>query len=255
MTQVGIFQIVLYFVLILLITKPMGAFMAAVFDGRRTWLHPVLRPIERLIYRACGVREEVEQRWSQYAGALLAFSFLSFFVLYLIQRLQGLLPFNPQGFGASNVSSDLAFNTAVSFMTNTNWQAYSGESTFSYFVQMAGLTVQNFLSAAAGIAVAIALIRGFARQQTETIGNFWADLTRATVYILLPISLVTALFLCSQGVVQNWKSYTEVHTVEGGKQVIAQGPVASQEAIKELGTNGGGFFNANSAHPYENPTP
>jgi K+-transporting ATPase ATPase A chain len=255
MTQLGIFQIVLYFALILLITKPMGAFMAAVFDGRRTWLHPALRPVERLIYLASGVREEVEQRWTQYAGALLAFSFLSFFILYLIQRLQGLLPFNPQGFGASQVSPDLAFNTAVSFMTNTNWQAYPGESTFSYFVQMAGLTVQNFVSAAAGIAVAIAFIRGFARQQTEAIGNFWVDLTRATVYILLPISLVAALFLCSQGVVQNWKSYTEVHTVEGGKQVIAQGPVASQEAIKELGTNGGGFFNANSAHPYENPTP
>jgi K+-transporting ATPase ATPase A chain len=166
-----------------------------------------------------------------------------------------MFPLNPQGFGAAQVRPDLAFNTAVSFMTNTNWQAYSGESTLSYFVQMVGLTVQNFLSAAAGIAVAIALIRGFARQQTQSIGTFWVDLTRATVYILLPISFVAALFFCSQGVVQNWKPYTEVQTVEGGKQVIAQGPVASQEAIKELGTNGGGFFNANSAHPYENPTP
>lgn len=255
MTENGILQILLYFIAILSITKPMGAFMTAVFDGRRTWLHPALRPVERLIYRASGVREDAEQRWTQYAGALLAFSFISFLLLYLIQRLQGWLPFNPQAFDASKVSPDLAFNTAVSFMTNTNWQAYSGESTFSYFVQMAGLTVQNFVSAAAGMAVAIALIRGFARQQTHAIGNFWVDLTRATVYILLPISLLAALFLCSQGVVQNWKAYIEVRTVEGGKQVIAQGPVASQEAIKELGTNGGGFFNANSAHPYENPTP
>jgi K+-transporting ATPase ATPase A chain len=255
MTQIGILQIVLYFVAILLITKPMGAFMTAVFESRRTWLHPVLRPIEKLVYRASRVREDVEQRWTQYTGAILAFSFCSFLGLYLIQRLQGWLPFNPQAFGASQVTPDLAFNTAVSFMTNTNWQAYSGESTFSYFVQMAGLAVQNFVSAAAGIAVAIALIRGFARQQAHTLGNFWVDLTRATVYILLPISLIAALFLCSQGVVQNWRPYTEAHTVEGGEQVIALGPVASQEAIKELGTNGGGFFNANSAHPFENPTP
>jgi K+-transporting ATPase ATPase A chain len=255
MTQIGVLQIVIYFTVILAITKPMGAFMTAVFEGRRTWLHRALGPLERLVYWVSGVREDAGQRWTQYAGALLAFSFVSFLLLYAIQRLQGVLPLNPQGFGAAKVSPDLAFNTAVSFVTNTNWQAYSGESTFSYFVQMVGLTVQNFASAAAGMAVAVAVIRGFARQQTQNIGNFWVDLTRATVYILLPISLTAALVLCSQGVVQNWKPYTEAQTVEGGKQVIAQGPVASQEAIKELGTNGGGFFNANSAHPYENPTP
>jgi K+-transporting ATPase ATPase A chain len=255
MTGNGLIQILLYFVAILLATKPMGAFMAAVFEGRRTILHRGLRPLERLTYRVSGIREDAEQRWTQYAASLLAFSFVSFLILYLLQRFQGWLPLNPQGFGAKQVTPDLAFNTAVSFMTNTNWQSYSGESTLSYFVQMAGLAVQNFVSAAAGIAVAIALIRGFARQQTDCIGNFWVDLTRATIYVLLPISILTALFLCSQGVVQNWHVYTEVQTIEGAKQLIAQGPVASQEAIKQLGTNGGGFFNANSAHPYENPTP
>ncbi len=255
MTSTGIVQIVLYFAAVLLAAKPMGAFMTAVFEGRRTWLHPAVRPLEHLVYRLSGVREDIEQPWTRYAGALLAFSFCSFMVLYLIQRLQGFFPLNPQAFSGAQVTPDLAFNTAVSFMTNTNWQAYSGESTFSYFVQMAGLTVQNFVSAAAGIAVAIALIRGFARQQAHSIGNFWVDLTRATVYILLPISLLAALFLCSQGVIQNWKGYAHVQTLEGSEQVIPQGPVASQEAIKELGTNGGGFFNANSAHPYENPTP
>jgi K+-transporting ATPase ATPase A chain len=255
MTSTGFLQIVLYFVVILLVTKPMGVFLTHVFEGHRTFLHPALRPLERLIYRLSGVREDVEQRWTQYAGALLAFSFFSFLILYLLQRLQGVFPLNPQAFGAGNVTPDLAFNTAVSFMTNTNWQAYSGETTLSYFVQMAGLTVQNFVSAAAGIAIAVALIRGFARQQADAIGNFWVDLTRATVYVLLPVAFVAALFLCSQGVIQNWLPYTEVHTLEGARQMIAQGPVASQEAIKELGTNGGGFFNANSAHPYENPTP
>jgi K+-transporting ATPase ATPase A chain len=255
MTGIGILQIVLYFLIILALAKPMGIFMAKVFEGQRTFLHPVLRWLEVLTYKAAGVREDVEQRWTQYTAALLTFSIFGFVLVYLLQRAQGMLPLNPQGFGASNVTPDLAFNTASSFVTNTNWQAYSGESTLSYFVQMAALTVQNFASAAAGIAIAIALVRGFARQQMRTIGNFWVDVTRATVYILLPISIVAALFLCSQGVIQNLKPYTTVTTVEGAKQVIAQGPVASQEAIKELGTNGGGFFNANSAHPFENPTP
>jgi K+-transporting ATPase ATPase A chain len=255
MTSIGIVQILTFFVAIALATKPMGAFMAAVLEGRRTWLHPALRPLERAIYRLSGIGGASEQRWTQYAGALLAFSFASFLVLYLMQRAQGLLPSNPQGFSSDKVSPDLAFNTAISFMANTNWQAYSGENTLSYFVQMAGLTVQNFVSAAAGIAVAIAVIRGFARQQIHSIGNFWVDLTRATLYILLPISLLAAIFLCSQGLIQNWRPYVQAETIEGSPQRIPQGLVASQEAIKELGTNGGGFFNANSAHPYENPTP
>jgi len=218
-------------------------------------MHPVLRWLEVLTYKAAGIREDVEQRWTQYTAALLSFSIFGFVILYLLQRAQAFLPFNPQHFGASNVSPDLAFNTATSFVTNTNWQAYSGESTLSYFVQMAGLAVQNFLSAAAGIAVAVALIRGFARQERRTIGNFWVDVTRATVYVLLPLAFLGALVYVSQGAVQNFSAYTDVATVEGAKQTIAQGPVASQEVIKQLGTNGGGFFNANSAHPFENPTP
>ena len=255
MTSVGVLQIVVYFLLILALTKPLGAFMANIFEGRRTFLHPALRWLEALTYKAIGVREDVEQRWTQYTASLLSFSIFGFLIVYFMQRAQAYLPFNPQNFGTPNVSPDLAFNTATSFVTNTNWQAYSGESTLSYFVQMAALTVQNFASAAAGIAIAIALIRGFARQSVKTIGNFWVDVTRATVYLLLPISLIGALFLCSQGIIQNLKPYTTVTTVEGGKQTIAQGPVASQEVIKELGTNGGGFFNANSAHPFENPSP
>jgi potassium-transporting ATPase potassium-binding subunit len=262
MTAVGVYQILFYFLVILAVTKPMGLFMARIFEGKRTFLHPLLRPLERAIYRLSGVREEVEQRWTQYAGALLAFSVAKLLFTYLIQRFQGFLPLNPQGFstahaaaGATPMTPDLAFNTAVSFITNTNWQAYSGESTMSYFVQMAALTVSNFTSAAAGIAVAIAVVRGFARREAKTIGNFWVDMTRATVYVLLPISFAAALVFASQGVIQNWDPYTQVKTVEGGAQTIAQGPVASQEAIKELGTNGGGFFNANSSHPFENPTP
>jgi K+-transporting ATPase ATPase A chain len=255
MTDIGIYQILFFFAVIVAVTKPLGVFMARVFEGERTFLHPVLRPLERAIYRLSGVREDVEQRWTAYAGALLAFSVAKFVFTYLIQRLQGSLPLNPQGFGAGQVPPDLAFNTAVSFVTNTNWQAYGGESTLSYFVQMAALTVQNFTSAAAGMAIAIALVRGFARQESKTIGNFWVDVTRATVYILLPLSFVAALIFTSQGVIQNWDPYTKVTTVEGAAQTIAQGPVASQEAIKMLGTNGGGFFNANSAHPFENPTP
>jgi potassium-transporting ATPase potassium-binding subunit len=255
MTPIGILQIAFYFVLVLLTAKPLGAYMARVFEGQRTFLHPVLRWLETLTYKAAGVQEDVEQRWTQYTASLISFSIFGFLFVYLLQRLQGWLPGNPQSFDAAKVSPDLAFNTAVSFMTNTNWQAYSGESTLSYFVQMAALTVQNFASAAAGIAVAIAVVRGFSRQERKTVGNFWVDVTRATVYVLLPLSLVAALFLCSQGVVQNLHPYTQATGVEGAKQVIAQGPVASQEAIKELGTNGGGFFNANSAHPFENPTP
>jgi K+-transporting ATPase ATPase A chain len=255
MTGPGILQIAVFFGLILICAKPLGTYMARIFEGQRTFLHPALRWLETLTYKAAGIHEDVEQRWTQYTAALLSFSLFGFLITYLLQRTQGLFPFNPQHFGAANVSPDLAFNTATSFVTNTNWQAYSGESTLSYFVQMAALTVQNFASAAAGIAVAVALIRGFAGQRKKTIGNFWVDVTRATVYILLPISVVAALLFVSQGVIQNLSPYTDAVTVEGAKQVIAQGPVASQEAIKQLGTNGGGFFNANSAHPFENPTP
>ncbi len=263
MTPSGFLYIAVYFLVLLALTKPLGLFMARVFEGERTFLHPVLRPLEKLIYKICGVRETSEQRWTQYAGSILAFSLVSVLFVYAIQRLQGLIPLlNPMGFStghapgnATALTPDLAFNTAVSFMTNTNWQSYGGEQTMSYFTQMAALTVQNFVSAAAGIAVAIALIRGFARKQVNTIGNFWVDLTRSTVYVLLPLSVVFALFLCVRGVPQTFKAYQNATTVEGSAQVIAVGPVADQEAIKMLGTNGGGFYNANSAHPYENPTP
>jgi K+-transporting ATPase ATPase A chain len=255
MTSIGVLQILAFFGLILLLTKPVGLFMSHLFQGQRTFLHPVLRPVEVAVYRICGVQEDREQRWTQYAASLLSVSFFSFVFVYLLQRLQGVLPLNPQGFGASQVSPDQSFNTAMSFMTNTNWQGYSGESTMSYLVQMAALAVQNFVSAAAGISVAIALIRGFARHETETIGNFWVDLTRAVLYVLIPISVVAALVLCSRGAIQNFHPYTVAKTLEGATQTIAQGPVASQEAIKQLGTNGGGFFNANSAHPFESPTP
>jgi K+-transporting ATPase ATPase A chain len=262
MTANGLLQIAVFFLAVLAFTRPLGAYMARVFEGKRTWIHPVLRPVERLVYRLSGIQEEKEQRWTQYAGALLVFSLISLLLTYLIQRIQGHLPFNPQGFGTSHapqgattMSSDLAFNTAVSFTTNTNWQAYVPETTMSYFTQMVGLATHNFFSAAAGIAIAIALVRGFARHSVESIGNFWVDLTRSTVYVLLPLSVIGALLLVSQGVVQNFSAYTTASSLEGGTQTIAQGPVASQEAIKELGTNGGGFFNANSSHPFENPTP
>src|SRR6185369_10211023 len=262
MTPNGILQIVVYFLVIAAVAKPMGVFMTRVFAGERTFLHPVLRPLERLCYKLCGVKEDVEQRWTQYAGSMLAFSIFSAVFLYALQRLQGFLPLNPAGFStahapanATAMTPDLAFNTAVSFTTNTNWQSYGGETTLSYLVQMLGLTMHNFTSAAVGMAIAVAMIRGFSRHQANALGNFWADIVRATVYVLLPISLVFALFLTSQGVIQNLKPYTNVTTVEGKTQTIAQGPVASQEAIKMLGTNGGGFFNANSAHPFENPTP
>jgi len=256
MTANGLIQIVVYFLILLAVTKPIGIYLARVFNGERTFLHPVLRWLETLIYKLAGVREDVEQRWTQYAGALLSLSVFGFLLAYVIQRAQAYLPFNPQRFGTPNVTPDLAFNTAISFLSNTNWQSYSGgESTFSYFVQMAVLTVQNFLSGAAGVAIAVALVRGFARQQMKTIGNFWVDMTRATVYVFLPLSLAGALFLCSQGVIQNLHPYAKAKTVEGATQTIPQGPVASQEAIKMVGTNGGGFFGANSAHPFENPTP
>lgn len=255
MTSIGVLQILVFFGLILLVTKPVGLFMSRLFQGERTFLHPVLRWLEVLVYKVCGVREDEEQRWTQYAASLLSFSVFSFLFVYAFQRLQGFLPLNPQGFGASQVSPDVSFNTAISFMSNTNWQAYSGESAMSYLVQMAALAVQNFVSAAAGISVAIALVRGFARHETDKLGNFWVDMTRATLYVLIPLSIVAALVLVSQGAIQNFHPYTVATTVEGATQTIAQGPVASQEAIKQLGTNGGGFFNANSAHPFESPTP
>lgn len=252
MTINGWLQIALYCALIILLTKPAGAYMTRVFSGQHSLLSPVLGPVERALYRASGVRPEAEQHWVIYATAMLAFNGAGFLLLYALQRTQALLPLNPQGLGA--VPPDLAFNTAVSFVTNTNWQSYVPETTMSYFVQMLGLTVQNFVSAATGIALAIALIRGFARRSASTIGNFWVDLTRATLYVLLPLSILAALVLVWQGVPQNLNAYVQATTVEGAHQLIAQGPVASQEAIKMLGTNGGGFFNANSSHPYENPT-
>jgi potassium-transporting ATPase potassium-binding subunit len=262
MTPNGVLYILVYFLILLAVTKPLGLYMAHVFEGERTFLHPVLRPLERLVYLLCGIREDGEQRWTQYAASLLAFSLVSFLSVYVIQRLQGFLPLNPMGFStghspsnATAMTPDLAFNTAVSFMTNTNWQAYGGETTLSYLVQMAALTVQNFVSAAAGIAVAIALIRGFARKQMNSIGNFWVDLTRGTIYVMLPLCFVFALFLCARGVPQTPKAYENAKTLEGPAQTIAVGPVADQEAVKMLGTNGGGFFNANSSHPFENPTP
>ncbi len=262
MTFADVLYILVYFLILLAITKPLGLYMANVYEGRRTFLHPVLRPLERLTYRVCGIRESAEQRWTQYAASVLAFSLVCFLFVYVLQRLQGFLPFNPMGFGTKHapanhtpMTPDLAFGTAVSYITNTNWQAYGGETTMSYFTQMAALTVQNFVSAAAGIAVAIAVIRGFARKQMNTIGNFWVDLTRGTVYVLLPLSFVFALFLCARGVPQTLQGYIHAKTLEGPAQTIAVGPVASQEAIKMLGTNGGGFFNQNSAHPFENPTP
>ena len=249
-----ILQFVIYGALLLLLAWPLGTYMARVFSGERTWLTPSLAPIERLLYRGCGVGATPGgQHWTAYAKAVLIFNLVGWLVLYAVLRLQGLLPWNPQGFGP--MSPDLAFNTAVSFVTNTNWQAYGGETTLSYFSQMVGLTVQNFVSAATGIAVGAAVIRGFAGRQAKDVGNFWVDLTRSVLYVLLPLSIVAALLLVWQGVPQSLTGYVHATTVEGGQQVIAQGPVASQLAIKQLGTNGGGFFNANSAHPYENPTP
>jgi K+-transporting ATPase ATPase A chain len=251
MTLEGWVQIALFSAIVILITRPLGGYMTRVFNGERTFLSPVLRPVERAVYWCCGVDENEEQHWLTYAVALLFFSVVGFVSLYALQRLQWYLPFNPQG--QTGVEASSAFNTSVSFVTNTNWQSYTPETTMSYLVQMAGLTVHNFVSAATGIALALALIRGFVRREAKTIGNFWVDLTRTTLYILLPISILGTLALVGLGVPQNLGAYTEATTLEGAKQVIAQGPVASQEIIKELGTNGGGFFNANSSHPFENP--
>ena len=256
MTFNGWLQIAVFSAIIIALTRPFGGYMNRVFAGERTLLSPVLRPIERSIYALCGVDEKTEQHWTVYAVAMLLFTLAGFVVLYGLQRLQAVLPlqgvFNPQGFDAP--SPDSALNTSISFITNTNWQSYVPETTMSYLVQMAGLTVHNFVSAAAGIAMAVAVVRGFARRSAKTIGNFWVDLTRCTLYILMPVSIVVALIFVWQGMPANLGSYTEATTLEGAKQLIAQGPVASQEVIKLFGTNGGGFFNANSAHPFENPT-
>jgi K+-transporting ATPase ATPase A chain len=252
MTLNGWAQIALFCGLVLLLTRPLGGYLDNVMAGRRTLLSPVLLPVERGFYRLAGVDPAEEQSWWVYARAMIVFHIVGFAFLYLLLRLQDLLPLNPQGMSA--VPPDLAGNTAVSFLTNTNWQNYGGESTMSYLSQMAGLSVQNFLSAAIGIALAVALVRGFARAESKGIGNFWADMLRVTLYVLLPFCLLLTVFYVWQGVPQNLSSYVEATTLEGAKQTIAQGPVASQLAIKMLGTNGGGFFNANSAHPYENPT-
>ena len=253
MTKLELLKIVVYFLLILTVTKPLGLYMKHVFSKEKTFFDPLLRPIERLLYRLSGVDEKKEHDWMQYTIAMLVFNGIGLLLTYAILRLQHLLPLNPDKLGS--VAPDLAWNTAVSFTTNTNWQAYAGESAMSHLSQMVALTFHNFISAATGIALAIAVLRGIARQSAKTIGNFWSDLTRATLWVLLPISLVTAVVLLSQGAIQNFNPTAQVTTVEGSVQKIPQGPVASQEAIKELGTNGGGFFNANSAHPYENPTP
>src|ERR1700726_887705 len=270
MTANGWFQIVLFILVVLLLTKPLGVFITRVFNREKTFLDLILRPIERLVYRLSGIDEKREMRWTEYAIAMLLFSGVSMALLYLIERTQKWLPFNPQKF--ANVDPALAFGTAASFTTNTNWQAYSGENTMSYFTQMAGLAYHNFASAAVGIVLAIVVIRGIARKETNKLGNFWVDTTRCLLWVLLPVCLVGSLILVSEGVVQNLKPYTTPDLIEpyttqvtgaDGKatgqtvtqQVIAQGPVASQEVIKEFGTNGGGFFGANSAHPFENPTP
>ncbi|HME22032.1 MAG TPA: potassium-transporting ATPase subunit KdpA [Acetobacteraceae bacterium] len=252
MTFNGWLQIAIYAVLVTLIAKPFGGYMTRVFNGERTPLRLVLRPIEVGIYKLCGVREDEEQHWVSYAVAMLAFSFAGFVIMYAIQRLQNVLPFNPQGQDA--ISPDSAFNTSVSFLTNTNWQSYVPETTMSYLTQMWALTVHNFVSAATGIVLAIVLIRGFARRSARTLGNFWVDLTRCVLYILLPISIVVGLVFIALGMPENLNAYTEATTLDGARQLIAQGPVASQEVIKMLGTNGGGFMNANSAHPFENPS-
>lgn len=252
MTIIGWLQISLLFLAVLCVVKPLGLYMAKVFSGERTILSPVLSPIERGIYRAAGASPEKEQNWLAYTLSMLAFSLASFLVLYAILRLQAYLPLNPQGF--ANVPADLAFNTSVSFITNTNWQNYAGEATMSHLSQMVGLTVQNFLSAAVGISLAMAFTRAFMRSQATTLGNFWVDMTRATLYVLVPLAIVIALVFVSTGVPQTLDASVTATTLEGAQQVISLGPVASQEAIKQLGTNGGGFFNANAAHPFENPT-
>jgi potassium-transporting ATPase potassium-binding subunit len=252
MTVIGWIQILLFCAIVVALVKPLGWYMTRVFKGERTFLSPLLRPVEAGLYWIGGVDEKREQHWLTYTVSMLLFHVGGFLILYAVLRLQAILPFNPAG--QSAVAEDLSFNTAISFITNTNWQNYGGESTMSYLVQMLGLTHQNFLSAATGIVLAVALIRGFARASAQTVGNFWVDITRCTLYILLPICLLYALFLVWQGIPQTLGPYVEAGTLEGGKQTIAVGPVASQVAIKMLGTNGGGFFNANASHPFENPT-
>ncbi|MBR2117363.1 MAG: potassium-transporting ATPase subunit KdpA [Afipia sp.] len=252
MTVIGWIQILLFCAIIVALIKPLGGYMTRVFNGERTFLSPILRPVEAGLYWIGGVDEKREQHWLTYTVAMLFFHVGGFVILYALMRFQDVLPFNPME--QSAVAPDLSFNTAVSFITNTNWQNYGGESTLSYLTQMLGLTHQNFLSAATGIALAVALIRGFARSSVRTIGNFWVDVTRTTLYVLLPICVVYALFLVSQGIPQTLGAYVDATTLEGAKQTIAVGPVASQIAIKMLGTNGGGFFNVNAAHPFENPT-
>lgn len=262
MTGIGWLQILLYLVALVALTKPSGTYIKCVMESESTWLDRVLKPVETLIYKVGGVDEKVDMHWTKYAFSMLAFSLLTLLFSYGVMRLQGALPFNPMGFSTAQAPSygtamtpDLAFNTAVSFTSNTNWQAYSGENTMSYLSQMLALAFHNWISSAAGIAVAVAMIRGFSRQSATGIGNFWKDLVRSTLYILLPVSLVAALFMVSQGVVQNMSPYVQATTLEGAEQIIPQGPIASQECIKMLGTNGGGFLNANSSHPFENPTP
>jgi len=260
MTSIGWLQIALYCALTLAVAYPLGLYMTRVFSGESTWLDAILKPIERALYKICGIDAETEMRWTEYIFALLGFSLVSMLVLYALERMQAILPavvgklaLNPQHLPA--VADKLAWNTAASFTTNTNWQSYVPETTMSYLTQMAGLAYHNFFSAAAGIAIAVALVRGISRRESKTLGNFWVDTTRALLWVLVPGATLLALALVSQGVVQNFHPYTVAHTLEGATQTIAQGPVASQEAIKELGTNGGGFFNANSSHPFENPTP
>src|SRR5262245_12308232 len=253
MTTINAVEILVYLAIIVAITPLMGGYMKRVFSGDRTFLDPLLRPVERFVYRICGVDASKDQSWVDWTVTMLIVNAASLVILYLMQRLQHVLPLNPNHFAA--VSPDSSWNTAVSFTTNTNWQGYSGESTMSHLTQMAGLALHNFLSAATGIAIAVAVIRGVAREKASGIGNFWYDCTRSILVVRLPFSFLGALFLVSRGVVQNFQADVAVKTLEGAEQKLPQGPVASQEAIKELGTNGGGFFNANSAHPYENPTP
>jgi potassium-transporting ATPase potassium-binding subunit len=253
MTAIGWLQAIVFFLLVLAVTKPLGTYMARVFEGERTWLTPVFAPLEKAIYRLCGVRADEEMTWYAYALSMLAFSLVGLAYLYMLLRTQRWLPFNPQHI--DNMSPDLAWNTAVSFTTNTNWQFYSGETAMSYLSQMAGLAWHNFVSAATGIAIAVAVVRGVVRTNVKTLGNFWVDLTRCSLYILLPISIVVGLLFVSQGIPQNLQAYQAAKSVEGFSAAITGGPMASQEVIKELGTNGGGFVNANSASPNENPTP
>jgi K+-transporting ATPase ATPase A chain len=253
MTANGLLQITIYFLVLLALAKPLGLYMTKVMQGERTFLHWLLRPLEAGIYKVCGVDEHAEQHWTSYAGGILLFSVATLLVTYVVQRIQQWLPWNPAGLG--NIGPDLSFNTAMSFTTNTNWQSYTPETTVSYLTQMVGLATHNFFSAAVGLAAGVAVIRGFARHSVRTLGNFWVDMVRGLLYVLLPLSIIGALILVSQGSIQNLHPYEKVATLEGGAQTIAQGPTASQEVIKMLGINGGGFFNANSAHPYENPTP